>query len=120
MDFPLAPAEGERVGVRGELVVVSRYARRTMKPWPSVMIVPSCWGKSYVTEAARAAIRFGFEDLGLNRIWSYHMVRNPASGRVLAKAGMKREGRLRQHVRKNEVFEDVEAWRLLREDWVKL
>ena len=51
------------------------------------------------------------------RIWSYHMVRNPASGRVLAKAGMKREGLLRQHVRKNEVFEDVETWGLLRGDW---
>jgi RimJ/RimL family protein N-acetyltransferase len=29
------------------------------------------------------------------------MLRNPASGRVLAKVGMKREGLLRQHVRKN-------------------
>jgi RimJ/RimL family protein N-acetyltransferase len=47
------------------------------------------------------------------------MVRNPALGRVLEKAGMKREGLLRQHVRKNEVFEDVEAWGLLRENWEK-
>jgi RimJ/RimL family protein N-acetyltransferase len=84
------------------------------------MIVPTCWGKGYATEAARAVVGFGFEHLGLNRIWSYHMVRNPASGRVLAKAGMKREGLLRQHVRKNEVFEDVVARGLLREDWVKL
>ena len=84
------------------------------------MIVPTCWGKGYATEAASAAVRFGFEHLGLNRIWSYHMVRNPASGRVLAKVGMKREGLLRQHVRKNEFFEDVVARGLLREDWVKL
>jgi len=48
------------------------------------------------------------------------MVRNPASGRVLAKGGMKREGLLRQHVRKNEVFEDVVARGLLREEWEKL
>jgi ribosomal-protein-alanine N-acetyltransferase len=84
------------------------------------MIVPSCWGKGYATEAARAAVRFGFEHLGLNRIWSYYMVRNPASGRVLAKVGMKREGLLRQHVRKNGVFEDVVARGLLREEWDKL
>jgi [ribosomal protein S5]-alanine N-acetyltransferase len=84
------------------------------------MIVPTCWGKGYATEAARAAVRFGVEHLGLNRIWSYHMVRNPASGRVLAKVGMKREGLLRQHVRKNEVFEDVVARGLLREEWEKL
>ena len=50
-------------------------------------------------------MQFGFEHLGLNRICGYHMVRNPVSGRVLAKLGMKREGLLRQHVRKNEVFE---------------
>jgi hypothetical protein len=73
------------------------------------MIVPTCWGKGYATEAARTAVRFGFEHLGLNRIWSYYMVRNPASGRVLAKVGMKREGLLREHVRKNEAFEDVAA-----------
>jgi RimJ/RimL family protein N-acetyltransferase len=30
---------------------------------------------------------------------------------------MEREGLLRQHVRKNEVFEDVVARGLLREDW---
>jgi RimJ/RimL family protein N-acetyltransferase len=84
------------------------------------MIVPTCWGKGYATDAARTAVRFSFEHLGLNRIWSYYMVRNPASGRVLAKVGMKREGLLRQHVRKNEVFEDVVARGLLREEWEKL
>lgn len=35
------------------------------------------------------------------------MVRNPASGRVLEKLGMKPEGVLRQRVRKWGVFEDV-------------
>jgi RimJ/RimL family protein N-acetyltransferase len=80
----------------------------------------ACWGKGYATEAGRAAVRFGFEHLGLNKIWSCHMVRNPASGRVLAKLGMKREGLLRQHVRKNEAFEDVVARGLLREEWEKL
>ena len=67
-----------------------------------------------------SGVRFGFEYLGLNRIWSYHMVRNPASGRVLAKVGMKREGVLRQHVRKNEVFEDVVLMALLRVKWERL
>jgi RimJ/RimL family protein N-acetyltransferase len=84
------------------------------------MLLPTCWGKGYATEAGRAALRFGFEHLELNRIWAYHMVRNPASGRVLAKVGMEREGLLRQHVRKNEVFEDVVLMALLRQEWVKL
>ena len=83
------------------------------------IITVACWGNGYATEAGRAAVQFGFEHLGLNRICGYHMVRNPVSGRVLAKLGMKREGLLRQHVRKNEVFEDVALMALLREEWAK-
>ena len=85
--------------------------------------IPGClsrWGKGYATEAAHAVLRFGFEDLGLNRICGYHTIRNPASGRVLAKVGMKQEGLRRQHVRKREVFEDVAVLALLREEWDKL
>jgi RimJ/RimL family protein N-acetyltransferase len=39
---------------------------------------------------------------------------------VLAKVGMKREGLLRQHVRKNKVYEDVVAMGLVRQDREKL
>jgi [ribosomal protein S5]-alanine N-acetyltransferase len=45
------------------------------------------------------------------------MVRKPASGRVLEKVGMKREGLLRQPVRKWGKFEDVVLLAILREDW---
>jgi RimJ/RimL family protein N-acetyltransferase len=62
-------------------------------------------------------LRFGFKELNLNRIYAHHMVRNPASGRVLAKTGMNREGLLRQRVRKWDVFEDVVLLACLREDW---
>ena len=77
------------------------------------------WGKGYATEASSAALRFGFEELRLNRIYAHHMVRNPASGHVLENIGMRREGRLRQPVRKWGVFEDVILLAILREDWIK-
>ena len=76
-----------------------------------------CWGQGYATEAARAVVAFGFEELGLNRIYAHHMVRNPASGRVLAKIGMEPEGLLRQRVKKWGLFEDVVPMALLREEW---
>jgi hypothetical protein len=60
------------------------------------------WGQGFATEAGQAVIRFGFERLNLNRVHAHHMVRNPASGRVLEKLGMKREGALRQRVRKSD------------------
>ena len=83
-----------------------------------IMAVP-CWGKGYATEAARSVLAFGFQHLGLNRICAYHLVRNLASGRVLAKIGMKREGLLRQGVRKGDVFEDVVLRAALREEWAR-
>lgn len=75
------------------------------------------WGQGLATEAAFAVVRHGFERLNLNRIVAFHMVRNPASGRALGKIGMKREGLLRQCVRKWNKFEDVVLMAVLREDW---
>lgn len=75
------------------------------------------WGQGYATEAARGMLEFGFRQAGLNRIYAHHMVRNPASGRVLAKLGMTREGLLRQRVVKWGVYEDVVLWAMVRQDW---
>jgi [ribosomal protein S5]-alanine N-acetyltransferase len=74
------------------------------------------WGQGYATEAARAVVNLGFEQLGLNRIYAHHMARNPASGRVLERIGMRCEGLLRQRVRKWGRFEDVVIYSRLRDD----
>nr|WP_245769687.1 GNAT family N-acetyltransferase [Streptomyces indicus] len=47
------------------------------------------WGKGYATEAARAALRFGFVDRGLNQILSISQPQNTASERIMAKLGMR-------------------------------
>jgi RimJ/RimL family protein N-acetyltransferase len=74
------------------------------------------WNRGYATEAARAVIAFGLGQLGLNRIYAAHLTRNPASGRVLAKAGMQLEGVLRQHLMKWERPEDVAEYAILRDE----
>jgi [ribosomal protein S5]-alanine N-acetyltransferase len=74
-------------------------------------------GKGYVTEAAQAVLRYGFQVLGLNRISACHMTRNSASGRVLERIGMKQEGLLRQAAKKWGVFEDLLVWAILREEF---
>src|SRR5277367_1055690 len=56
------------------------------------------WGNGYATEAARELVRYGFEELRLHRIYASHTSSNPASGRILVKLGMKREGRMRGHL----------------------
>jgi RimJ/RimL family protein N-acetyltransferase len=50
------------------------------------------WGKGYATEASRACLRHGFEDLGLPRIVAEAHRDNARSLRVLEKLGFKRCG----------------------------
>ncbi|HET7599555.1 MAG TPA: GNAT family protein [Gemmatimonadales bacterium] len=74
------------------------------------------WGRGYATEATGALVRHAFDELGLNRLQAHHMVRNPASGRVLEKAGFRREGVLRERVYRWGRFEDVVVYGILRSD----
>ena len=75
------------------------------------------WGCGYCTEAARAVLVFGFYVLQLNRVHAAHLSRNPASGRVMQKLGMKHEGCLRRHMRKWEQYENIEKYGILREEF---
>jgi RimJ/RimL family protein N-acetyltransferase len=49
----------------------------------------AAWGFGYASEAARAAIRFAFEEIGLSVLKSGHAEDNPASGRILVKLGFR-------------------------------
>jgi RimJ/RimL family protein N-acetyltransferase len=51
-------------------------------------LAASQWGKGLATEGARAALGFGFGQVGLDRIVSIHQVGNGASGRIMEKLGM--------------------------------
>ena len=74
------------------------------------------WNRGYATEAAEAVIKFGFEELGLNRIEAEHFTRNPASWRVMEKLGMTLEGVRRQHVLKEDELEDLALYAVLHSD----
>ncbi|MBZ5661108.1 MAG: GNAT family N-acetyltransferase [Acidobacteriia bacterium] len=75
------------------------------------------WGNGYATEAARAAVAFGFQTLALHRIYAFHFAGNAASGRVLEKIGMRHEGRSREHVKKWDRFVDLENYGLLESEF---
>lgn len=76
------------------------------------------WRNGYATEAARAVAAFGFETLALHRIYAFHFAGNAASGRVLEKIGMSREGRSREHVKKWDRFIDLENYGLLKSEFL--
>ncbi len=70
--------EAGLVGAMG-LDFAPEHARAELGYW----VGRPSWGQGFASEAARELVRYGFEVLGLNRIQAHHMVRNPASGRVL-------------------------------------
>ena len=47
------------------------------------------WNQGLATEATKAVIALAFEQLGMNKLIAVHDQGNPASGRVMAKSGMK-------------------------------
>ena len=74
------------------------------------------WGQGIMPEALRSVIDYLFDTAGLNRITAGHDVKNPNSGRVMDKAGMKTEGVLRGAGRNNTGICDVAVHAILRSD----
>ena len=52
---------------------------------------PRALGNGYVTEAAREALRFGFEEVGLDEIVSFTVPQNERSWRVMERIGLRRD-----------------------------
>ena len=52
------------------------------------------WGLGYATEAARAVLAIARDGLRLQKLYAGHFFDNPASGRVLEKAGFRTDGRI--------------------------
>lgn len=64
------------------------------------------WGQGIATEAVKLITRYGFENLGLRRVYAGVFGHNAASCRVLEKAGFEREGFFRNCIIKNGVVGD--------------
>lgn len=75
------------------------------------------WNNGYVTEACQAVLEYAFMKRALHRIVAHHFSNNPASGRVMEKLGMKREGTLRQHFRKWDDYVDCVYYGILRDEY---
>ena len=97
------------------LTITPAHARAELGYWLGVPY----WNRGYSTEAANAIVDFGFTRLGLHRIQAHYLTRNPASGRVMQKLGMRSEGVSRHAVRKNDRFEDLETYAILADEWVR-
>lgn len=79
-------------------------------------VAPAARGRGVAVRAADAACRWAFAE-GIDRVELYHAVENEASGRVAARAGFTREGRLRRSYRYGDgVKHDEFVWSRLSDD----
>jgi [ribosomal protein S5]-alanine N-acetyltransferase len=114
----LAVAPGGEPDALIGTVSLRRYARDRRAELGYWLAAPA-WGRGLATEAARAAVDFGFRELGLARIYAQVLAGNLASIRVLDKLGMVNEGVKRQHVHKGRRLHDVVLYGLLRDEWLR-
>ena len=77
------------------------------------------WNRGYMTEALAEVLRFSFEELGVHRVEAQHEVENAASGAVMRKCGMRKEGTLRGRLYNKGRYVDVDLYAMLREDYAR-
>lgn len=87
-------AEGRMVGTIGFQAVDMENKRAEV----GYSLARRLWGHGLAVEALKLLCDYAFDTLGLSRLEGRHDSRNPASGRVLEKAGFTREGVERQSV----------------------
>jgi len=78
------------------------------------------WRKGYTSEALTRLVQFYFEDVGLNRVESRHDPRNPNSGRVMKKAGLRYEGTMKEADWNNQGRCDAAYYAILAKDYFGL
>ncbi len=74
------------------------------------------WRRGIMSEALKAVMDFFFDEVGANRIDSRHDPRNPHSGMVMKKCGMKYEGTMRSSDRNNQGICDACWYALLKSE----
>jgi RimJ/RimL family protein N-acetyltransferase len=78
------------------------------------------WGKGIATEATAAILKFGFEELHLNKIYATHYPENQASGKVMLNNKMIKEAELKDHYKIGESYRSVVQYRLTKTEYDEL
>lgn len=77
----------------------------------------SYWNQGIMTEALRKVLEYSFERMGLNRVEGLCISDNRAAAQVMEKAGMKKEGELREYIFQKGAFWDFSIYSMLRREF---
>jgi len=84
------------------------------------VLARSCWNNGLATETLLHVLAYVFETLGLHRVEGFSLVDNGAAMRVMEKAGMQKEGVLRDYLFQKGEFRDFAVYAVLQHEfkWV--
>jgi ribosomal-protein-alanine N-acetyltransferase len=97
------------------LVINKRFNRAELGYW----IAKDHWNQGYGSEAAARILEYGFMERKFNKIFASHLTRNPSSGRIMKKIGMKKEGEFREHVIKWDKYENLFFYGITQKEWIE-
>lgn len=81
------------------------------------IIHPDHAGHGFATEAARTALRFGFEEWGVHRIYDRVDEENVGSVRVCERPGMLQEARLVENDKRGDIWSTELIFAMLNREW---
>ena len=105
--------EEELIGI----VELLRFCEEDSSCSFAYMLAEMHWGKGYGTEILKSVFSFAFREMGVKVIRADHFADNPASGRCMEKAGMKRFGVETGKYVKHGVAHDAVLYQLVREEF---
>lgn len=83
-------------------------------------VAKKLWGQGIGKEAVNLILKFGFDQLGLNRIYARVMHPNTASAHLLESIGFVREGVMRESVWRENQWWDFLCYSMLRSEYKAL
>ena len=104
---------GEPVGTLG----LYSYSERDGRAELGYDLLEEHWGRGIMTESVREVVRYGFEEIGLNRIEATIDPENTRSVRLVERLGFRREGFLRERFFYSGKRRDELVYGLLKSDW---
>jgi RimJ/RimL family protein N-acetyltransferase len=102
--FSIETQDGTHIGACG----LHRASPESRSAELGIMIGEGAYrGRGYGTDAVRALVRFGFDQMNLHRVWLQAFAFNPAGLAAYRKAGFVEEGRLREELYQDGGYHDV-------------
>ena len=105
--------ENKAIGSINYLHVKEKHSVAEIGYW----LASKHWNKGIMTEAVKEVLKFGFENMGLNKVIIQCDARNIGSYRVMEKCGLVHEGTLRQERFSKGEFIDIKTYSILKEEY---